>query len=152
MRYAYPCDIVRDPEEESEAYVVTFPDVYGATTGGWSWDEAVEMAEDALAAALAMYVRAREDVPTPSPLAVGQVMIPVPVLAAAKLSLNSAMREQGITNVALATRLGLTENAVRRLVDPDHRSHIGQVQKALRVVGRTLVLEDAGAINLQLNR
>jgi hypothetical protein len=35
MRYAFPCEIVRD-EEEREAYVVTFPDVYGATTGGWS--------------------------------------------------------------------------------------------------------------------
>ena len=33
MRYAYPCNIVRDREEESatgrEAYNVTFPDVYG---------------------------------------------------------------------------------------------------------------------------
>ena len=41
MRYAYPCDIRRDEEEAAasgrEAYVVRFPDVYGANTGGWSW-------------------------------------------------------------------------------------------------------------------
>ena len=40
MRYAYPCSIVRDVEEERttgrEAYNATFPDVYGANTGGWS--------------------------------------------------------------------------------------------------------------------
>ena len=48
MRYVYPCDIVLDEEEKSatgrEAYTVTFPDVYGATTGGWSWEEALENA------------------------------------------------------------------------------------------------------------
>ena len=52
MRYAFPCDIVRDEEEEMatgrEAYVVTFPDVPEAITGGWTWEGALEMAEDAL--------------------------------------------------------------------------------------------------------
>ena len=47
MRYAYPCNIVRDEEERRatgrEAYVATFPDVYGATTGGWSWEETLEI-------------------------------------------------------------------------------------------------------------
>ena len=142
MRYAFPCDIVRDAEEDREAYVVTFPDVYGATTGGWSWDEAVAVAEDALAAALAMYVKNREDIPPPSPLVDGQVLIPVPAIVAAKLALYTAMREQGTTNVRLAEQLGVTENAIRRLIDPDHRSHIGQVEKALRALGRSLAVED----------
>ena len=66
MRYAYPCSIARDEEERvtgREAYTVTFPDVYGANTGGWSWNEAVEMAKDCLGIALGMYVKAREDIP-----------------------------------------------------------------------------------------
>ena len=50
MRYAFPCDIVFDEEEKEatgrEAYGVTFPDIPGAITCGWSWAEAVEMAED----------------------------------------------------------------------------------------------------------
>ena len=141
MRYAFPCDIMPDSEEDRDAYVVTFPDVYGATTGGWSWDEAVTLAEDALAAALAMYVKSRKGIPAPSPLVDGQVLIPVPAIVAAKLALYTALREQGISNVALADRLGLTENAVRRLIDPDHRSHINQVEKALRAVGHALVVE-----------
>ena len=76
MRYVYPCNIVRDVEEERatgrEAYAVTFPDVYGANTGGWSWEEALEMAKDCLGVALGMYVKAHEDIPTPSRLAEGQ--------------------------------------------------------------------------------
>ena len=149
MRYAYPCNIVRDEEEAREtgreAYSVTFPDVYGANTGGWSWEEAVDMAEDGLGVALSMYVDNREDIPVPSQLREDQVLIPVPLIVAAKLTLYTAMREQGLTNVALAARLDLSEGAVRRLVNPLHRSHISQVEKALKAVGRSLVVEDRPA-------
>ena len=149
MRYAFPCNIVRDEEEERttgrEAYVVTFPDVYGANTGGWSWQEALEMAEDCLSVALRFYVDDREDIPVPSPLADGQVLIPVPLLVAAKLTLYTAMRKQSITNVDLAAQLGLQEKAVERLLDPMRRSHISQIEKALRAVGHSLVVEDIGA-------
>ena len=150
MRYAYPCNIARDEEEKKatgrEAYNVTFPDVYGANACGWSWEEALEMADDCLSVALSGYVKFREDIPAPSPVTDGQVLVPVPLIVAAKLTLYTVMREQGITNVALAARLGLSEGAVRRLVNPGHRSHIGQVEKALRAVGRSLVVEDRATV------
>ena len=150
MRYAYPCSIVRDEEEAQatgrEAYNVTFPDVYGATTGAWSWEEAVYMAKGCLEVALGMYVKAREDIPAPSPLAEGQVLVSVAPIIAAKLALYVAMREQNITIVALAIRLGQQENAVRRLLDPGHRSHITSVEKALDAVGRSLVVEDRAIV------
>ena len=146
MRYAFPCNIIRDEEEQRatgrEAYNVTFPDIPEAITCGWSWEEALEMAEDCLGVALSFYVDRREDIPSPSPVSRGQVLVPVPLIVAAKLTLYTAMRRQGITNVALAARLGVQENAVRRLVNPNHRSHISQVEKALRAVGRSLVVED----------
>ena len=149
MRYAFPCSIVRDAEEEKttgrEAYVVTFPDVPEAITGGWSWQEALEMAEDCLSVALSFYVDNHEDIPVPSSLSDGQVLIPVPLVVAAKLTLYTAMRKQSITNVALSAQLGLQENAVQRLLDPMHESHISQVEKALRAVGHSLVVEDIGA-------
>ena len=150
MCYAYPCNIVRDREEERlgrrEAYTATFPDVYGANTGGWSWKEAVEMAKDCLGVALGMHVKAREDIPAPSPLKEGQVLISVAPIVAAKLALYTAMREQGVTNVALAERLGLQENAVRRLLDPGHQSPMTAVEKALEVVGRSLMVENRVAV------
>ena len=55
------------------------------------------------------------------------------------------MRCQGISNVGLARRLGIAENAVRRLIDPDHRSHIGQVERALDALNVQLVVEALAA-------
>ena len=141
MRYAYPCTLTPD-EEEGEGYVVTFPDVPEAITGGKTRKDALVMAQDGLAVALGMYVKGREEVPVPSAVTPGQVLVAVPPIVAAKLALYSAMRSQRITNVALAARLGLSEGAVRRLVNPNHRSHISQVEKALQAVGRTLIVED----------
>ena len=147
MRYTYPCNIRRDEEglreTGREGYVVNFPDVYGANTGGDTWDEAVEMAEDCLGVALSFYFDEDEVIPTPSPPTEGQVLIPVPPLVAAKLTINSAMREKGITKEALGKKLGLEEDAVRKLLDPNYRTHLTQVERALRAVGRSLIVEDA---------
>lgn len=142
MQYSYPC--ILHPEEGG-GFWVSFPDVPGALTGGEDRAEALEMAEDALGVALAGYVHERWDIPIPSAAAKDQVLVAVPPIVAAKLALYTAMRAQGITKVALAARLGLSESVVRRLLDPDHRSHIGQVEKALRAVGRTLVVGDRAA-------
>ena len=142
MQYSYPC--ILHPEEGG-GFWVSFPDVPSALTGGEDRAEALEMAEDALGVALAGYVHERWDIPVPSAAVKDQVLVAVPPVVAAKLALYTAMREQGITKVALAARLGLSESVVRRLLDPDHRSHIGQVEKALRAVGRTLVVGDRAA-------
>ncbi len=139
MRYAYPC--VLNPEEEGGFYVV-FPDVPGALTCGDDRAEALEMAEDALVAILAAHVHDREDIPAPSPAAAGQEVVAVPPVPAAKLALYSAMREQGISEAALAERLGWDEAAVSKLMDPDRYSHISSVTNALRAVGRSLLVED----------
>ena len=142
MQYVYPC--VLTPEEEG-GFFVSFPDVPEALTGGDDRTEALAVAEDALATALGMYVKEREDIPVPSATVPGQELVAVPPIVAAKLALYTAMRRQGITKVALAERLGLSESAVRKLCDPDHRSHISNVEDALRAVGRSLVVGDRAA-------
>lgn len=138
MRYAYPC--VLTPEDDG-GFSVAFPDVPEALTCGDDEDEALSMAEDALAVALGAYVRAREAIPTPGPARPGQVMVAVPLVVAAKLALYTAMCEQGLSKVGLAARMGLSEGAVRKLLNPEHRSHIRQVEKALRKVDQRLVVE-----------
>lgn len=145
MRYAYPCEVIGN-EDDGEGFSLHFPDVYGANAGGWTREEALEIAEECLAVALGGYVKFHEDIPHASPLVEGQVLVPVPLLVAAKLSIYTAMRQQGINNVALAARLGIHESAVRRIVDPMYRSHISQVEKALRALGRSLVVEDTETV------
>ena len=140
MRYAYPC--VLNPEEGGGFYVV-FPDVRGALTSGADEAEALEMAEDALIAAMGGYVYKRRDIPIPSPAADGHYLVAVPPIPAAKLALYTAMRAQGIDEAALGDRLGIDVDAVRKLIDPDRYTHITRIMEALRVVGRSLIIEDA---------
>ena len=146
MQYAYPCNLIPDPEER-EGFIVIFPDVPEAITGARTRAESLFFAEDALVAILAVYVQEKREIPTPSPVATGQELVAVPPVAAAKLALYTAMCKQGITRDALADRLGLSESVIRKLIDPDCYSHISQIMKALKTVGRNLVVEDRAAKN-----
>ena len=62
MIYAYPCQLTSD---EDGSVVATFPDVPEAITGGSDRSEALALAEDALATALAGYVHEKWDIPLP---------------------------------------------------------------------------------------
>ena len=74
MIYAYPCELTPD---EDGGLVVTFPDVPQAITGGKDRTEALTMAADALATALAGYAHAQWEIPTPSHPVAGQELVAV---------------------------------------------------------------------------
>ena len=139
MIYTYPCDIVPDQEG---GFLVTFPDIPEAITGGKTRAEALEMGKDALTVALAGYVIANWDIPSSSAVSEGQELIPLDPIPAAKLALYNAMREQGVSEAELARRLGDTEAVVGKLLIPDRYTHITSVMKALRAVGRSLIIQD----------
>ena len=134
MRYAYPYDLTPQPEG---GFTVTFPDVPEAVTQGEDEDEAAAMAEDALVTALSFYTDNAERLPRPS-AARGRPVAYVPPLVAAKLALHDAMLAAGVSNVALARRLGTDEKTVRRLCDPLHQSRINQIDAALRALGKRM--------------
>ncbi len=140
MIYAYPCQLTQDEDGE---IVATFPDVPEAITGGRGRAEALAGAEEALGVALAGYVHEKWDIPTPSAASEDETTVPVPPVVAAKLALYSAMRKQRITKVELAKRLRVSESAVRKLTNPDHRSHMILVHRALKAVGQSLRVEVA---------
>lgn len=124
--------------------LVSFPDIPEALTEGETEEEALVLAADCLIAALGGYIGGRRAIPTPSSIH-GSQSIALPALAGAKVALYDAMHRQGISNTGLATRLGVTEGAVRRLLDLDHRSHIGYVEKALQVLGQQLTIATRAA-------
>lgn len=99
-------------------------------------------------AALGGYVNARQTIPQPSQMP-GCATISLPALTAAKIALYSAMHVQGVSNTHLAQQLRLSEGAVRRLVDLEHRSHIGQVENALHVLGHRLTVGTRAASSSQ---
>ncbi len=144
MEYAYPCSIVPDHDEKLatgiDAWVVSFPDVYGANTGADTWDEALALAEDCLIMALGAYMRMGEHLPVPSPLAEGQVLIRLPVRVVAKLALYMAMKEESISQTQLGARLGIPQPEIHRMLDSQYKSHVGKLEGALRALGRGLAV------------
>ena len=134
MRYAYPANLEWEPDRS--AVTVTFDDLPGATFGV-SEAEALARAEDLLETALSFYTDEATATPKPAP-ARGRPLVHPRPLVAAKLALHDAMLAAGLSNVELGRRLDLDEKAVRRLRDPLHRSHIGQIEAALRQLGKRL--------------
>lgn len=143
MTQAFP---YRFEPDEAGGVVVQFIDVPEAhTSGPTEADAGGDNALDCLITALGGYIKLGREIPQPSP-ARGQPVVILPPLVAAKLALYEALRAQRITRTELARRLGLHENAVRRLLDLDHRSDIDQVARALAALGKRLevrVLEPA---------
>jgi len=142
MRYLYPITIEQD---EAGFFLATFADVPEAGTDAATRAEAEAEAQDALIAALAGYVEAYREIPPSSKPGRTQPVVCLPPLAATKLALYQAMREAGMNNTQLAARLGVSETVVRRLLDPDHRSHIGQVENALTSLGKRVIVEVSNA-------
>ena len=133
---AYPIEI----EQRDGAFWARFPDVPEVSAQGANPASALEAAQRRLIDVLYARVREREDVPQPSRGRRGALVVP-PLLIAAKLALYQTMRDQNVSNVALAQRLGTVEGTVRRLVSPSHRSHVDAVEHALAQLGKTLVLD-----------
>ena len=136
LRFAYPVNL----EPTEEGVLVSFPDIPEALTSGADRAEALTEAADCLLAALGGYILDHRPLPVASP-ARGRPVVLLPALVSAKLALYQAMLEKRVTNVELARQLGTVEGTVRRLLDVDHRSHIGQVEAALAKLGRSLIVE-----------
>ena len=134
MRYLYPCTIEGN-EEDGDGFVVSYPDIPWAHTGGFTFKESLILAEDCLVVALAHYVDHGEEIPAPSPYQDGQELLTVQPVIAAQLDLYTAMREQKVSRADLAKRLGISGEDADRLLSLDYCTPIAQVARALKAVG-----------------
>jgi antitoxin HicB len=137
LRFEYPVELTID---EAGFVLAVFPDLPEAGTDGADQAEALDEAADCLATALAFRIIERKEIPPPSP-ARGRPTVTPGTLIAAKAALYLAMREQKVSKVALAKRLGCDEAEVRRLLNPRHASKIDRMDDALAALGKRLVVE-----------
>ncbi len=144
MKYLYPCTIVGNADD-GNGFVVSFPDIPWAHTGGFTFREALILAEDCLVVALSHHVNHDLDLPAPSRFQEGQELLAVQPVIAAQLDLYTAMREQKLSAADLAARLDICEDDAAALVNLDYRTPIGEVAKALRAVGRELAVTGQAA-------
>ena len=142
MRFTYPARLRPDSTGE---LIVSFRDLPECLTSGADQAEALAEAADALEEAIAGRIDDAERIPVPSARRSGEHHVAVPAGTAAKAALALALRESGLSRVALAKRLGVDEKAVRRMLDPRHTTAVGRIETALRALGRELVIETRAA-------
>lgn len=127
-------------ETNGKGIFVRFPDLPEALTGGDDLADAMEQATDCLAEAIAGRIARGDDIPSPSKPKRGQRLVSVPLYLAPKLALCLAMREQRLGNAELGRRLGLSETAVRRMLDPKQDTKPESIQSALARLGKRIVI------------
>ena len=116
--------------------LVSFPDFPEALTGAADEAEAVALAIDALEEVVLAYLADGRDVPAPRAASGDQVEIPLDPLTAARAALVGAMKEEHITNAALARQMERSEGAIRRLTNGATGVKIDTVLDALAALGR----------------
>ena len=136
LEFLYPAKI----EEEKGFFTVTFRDIPFALTDGKTYNEALHEAVDCLGEALASCIVDNEDIPMPSPACHGEILITPPALVAAKAALYIVSREAGLSKSALAMKLGVSEAVGRRLLNPRCQTKIINIDKALAVMGKRMVI------------
>lgn len=127
------------PEEDD--IVVTSDDMPELLTSGVTDDQAMDMAEDALAVVLLTYLEKGIPFPAFRKPKAGERLVVVPAPAAAKISVIQAFRDAGITKIELARRLGVGETEARRILDPDHQTRLDKLDAAARVLGRRITVD-----------
>lgn len=120
---------------ENGDVMAVFPDLPEAVTCGATAAIALEWAQDALQVALAGYMDDHRDIPAASAPLPGQPSVAPSPLVAVKLGLYQAMRDQGVSQARLAGLLHCDARQVRRLLDLDHQSTLGQLMDAADVLG-----------------
>jgi antitoxin HicB len=133
---AYPAHL--DAEEDG-GYVVTFLDFGVGVTQGDDCGEALKQAADLLETMVANYMAEGSELPEPSP-ARGRPLVRLAPLVAAKVEVYRAMRRSGLDKAQLARRLGITSKEVDCLFSIHHETHLDQIEAALAVLGRRLVV------------
>ncbi len=132
----YPVRLARD---DNDTILVSFPDFPEAHTYGESVEDALRHAPDALASAIDAYIRDRRDIPPPSAIR-AKYRVSVPALVEAKIRVYEVMREAKIGKSQLAKRLEWHLPQVDRLLAMTHGSKLAQLETALRVMGKRLVI------------
>ena len=140
-RFAFPATIEKLDDDQTS--LVRFVDMDWVITFGKDAREIREQAIDALEVGVAAHMNDGKPIPHPSRPKRGQVVFGIGPIMTAKAALYEAMRDKGMSNVALAKKLDVAETEVRRLLSPRHNSKIERLDKALAVFGKHIVVQIA---------
>jgi antitoxin HicB len=138
MAFGYRYTLQR---QENGWWLVRFPGIPQALTEGETQAEARANAVDCVIAALEGYMKAGEPLPRGGASHSGRDRAVLPSLVTAKLAVYETMRARGWSKLKLAKQLGMQENAVRRLLDLRHSSHMWIIDEALAKMNAELAID-----------
>jgi antitoxin HicB len=118
-------------QQDNGWWLVRFPGIPEALTEGETESEARTNARDCVITALEGYMKAGRRLPREAAGRPGPDRVVLPSLVTAKLAVYETMRARGWSKLELAEQLGIPENAVRRLLDLHHSSHMRLIDEAL---------------------
>lgn len=143
MNFEYPVKLTPAEKfaKDETGFVVTCRDLPEVITQGEDREDALREAADAMDVAFAGRIKDGDVFPVPSKARRDESLVSPPVEMVAKAALYTAMRTAGVSNVALAKRLGIDEKEVRRMLDPRHGSKIGRIAEAVEALGGRVVIQ-----------
>lgn len=130
----YPLKFSREDRD----IIITSKDMPELLTAGDTDEQAMEMAEDALAVVLLTYIEQGIPIPAPRKPNHDERLVVVPAPTAAKIVVIQAFQEAGITKTELARRLDVAENEARRILDPNFKTKLDKLDAAARALGRRI--------------
>lgn len=133
--FIYPAAITKQAEG---GYLVKFPDLPEAITQGETLEDALLEAADCLEEAIANRMAMKLEIPKPSRTKKNQHSISLHATIAAKAALYLSMREEKLSNTALAKKLHCDEKEIRRMLDPYYYSKLLSIEHALNALGQQL--------------
>src|SRR5215831_11777783 len=138
MAFGYRYKIER---QENGWWLVRFPGIPEALTEGETEEEARANARDCVIVALEGYMKAGKALPREGARHSGLDRAALPSLITAKLAVYETMRSRGWSKLKLAKELGMSENAVRWLLDLHRSSHMWIIDEALAKMNAELPID-----------
>jgi hypothetical protein len=137
MSFGYHYTLAR---QDSANWRVRFPCVAQANMLAATAELAHTAAPASLVAALGGIMHADQAVPHESPHDAVGYFAPLPSLVTAKLTVYQRMHALGWTRTRLAHALGVHDNAIHRLLDLHHNSHLWVIDDALAKMQSSLFI------------
>ena len=135
--YLYPATVESNNEG---GFIAKFRDVPEAITEAWDLEELKNNARDALISAIDFYIEDRKAFPVGSTVKSGEIAIELSASVVAKVLLLNTMVQANVRPIDLARKMKVKPQEVTRLTDIRHATKIDTIQKALRALGKELVI------------
>lgn len=136
--FSYNAEINQDTDGR---FVVTFANLPYGVTDGETLEEALFEAIDCVDEVIAGIIERGESLPEYEHAKEGQYPVELSAHMAIKAALYCAMKDDGVTKVAMAKMIERNEKEVRRMLDPHHNTKLKSLEYALHKIGRRLKVE-----------